>query len=173
MYDIQTILLRLESRSMFRTIRKKKNELDISAAEDLLQYSRRGVLAVNGENGYPYAIPINYIYDRERQKIYFYGARVGYKVDALRVSDKICFTVYGNETIKEESWAPYMQSTVVFGRCHLVEAGSKASELLKKFAMKYYLSEQLVDKEIAHAGKAVQIFEIEIEHISGKEIQEK
>lgn len=52
MDDTQIILLRLESRSIFRTIRKKKNELDISAAEDLLQYSRRGVLAVNREGGY-------------------------------------------------------------------------------------------------------------------------
>jgi len=50
---------------MFRTIRKKKNEIDINAAEALLQCSRRGILAVNGDDGYPYAIPINYFYDRE------------------------------------------------------------------------------------------------------------
>lgn len=89
---------------MFRTIRKKKNEIDINAAKDLLQNSRRGVLAVNGDDGYPYAIPVNYFYDRENQKIYFHGARAGHKVDALRASDKICFTVYGNETIKENSY---------------------------------------------------------------------
>lgn len=158
---------------MFRTIRKKKNEIDIHAAESLLQNSRRGVLAVNGDDGYPYTIPVNYFYDRENQKIYFHGARAGHKVDALRASDKICFTVYGNETIKEESWAPFVQSTVVFGRCHLVEASEKAMALLKQFAMKYYPNEQLVDEEIAQAGKAVQIFEIEIEHMSGKEVQER
>ena len=39
--------------------------------------------------------------------------------------------------------------------------------------MKYYPSEQLADEEIAHAGKAVQIFEIEVEYLSGKEIQER
>ena len=44
---------------MFRTIRKKKNEIDINAAEALLQCSRRGILAVNGDDGYPYAIPTN------------------------------------------------------------------------------------------------------------------
>lgn len=158
---------------MFRTIRKKKNELDKNAAENLLQCSRRGILAVNGDDGYPYAIPINYIYDREAQKIYFHGARVGHKVDALKSCDKICFTVYGNETVKEESWAPFMQSTVVFGRCHFVESGERAVALLKQFAMKYYPDEQMVDEEIARAGKAAQIFEIEIEHLSGKEVQEK
>ena len=159
---------------MFREIRKKRNKIEVSAAEELLQNSRRGVLAVNGDDGYPYAIPLNYFYDRENRKIYFHGARAGHKVDALRVCDKVCFTVYGNETIREEDWAPFMQSTVVFGRCHLMENGSeKAMEMLKRFAMKYYPNEQLTDEEIAQAGRAVQMFEIEIEHLSGKEVQEK
>ena len=158
---------------MFRTIRKKKNEISIDTAKALLQSSRRGVLAVNGDDGYPYAIPINYVYDNDAQKIYFHGARAGHKVDALRACDKVCFTVYGNETIKEEDWAPFVQSTVVFGRCHLVEKGAEATEILKKLAAKYYPNEQLIDEEIERSGKAVQLFEIEIEHISGKEIQEK
>lgn len=158
---------------MFRPIRKKKNEIDVNAAQALLQNSRRSVLAVNGDDGYPYAIPVNYFYDTESQKIYFHGARAGHKVDALKACDKICFTVYGNEQIKEEAWAPFMQSVVVFGRCHLMEAGPKATALLKRFAMKYYPNEQLADEEIEHAGKAVQMFEIEIEHLSGKEIQER
>ena len=66
-----------------------------------------------------------------------------------------------------------MQSVVVFGRCHLMEAGSEASQRLKQLAMKYYPSEQLVDEEIAQSGKAVRVFEIEIEHMSGKEVQER
>lgn len=158
---------------MFRPIRRKKRETDIEAAKALLLSGRRGVLAVNGDNGYPYAVPINYIYDKETEKIYFHGARAGHKIDALRACDKVCFTVYGNETIKDEDWAPFMQSVVVFGRCHLLEAGERATELLKKLAMKYYPNEQLVVDEIARDGKAAQVFEIEIEHLSGKEVQEK
>ena len=50
---------------MFRPIRKRKNEIDRNAVETLLNKSRRGVLAVNGEDGYPYAIPVNYLYDKE------------------------------------------------------------------------------------------------------------
>lgn len=158
---------------MFRAIRKKKNEMDIEAAKALLLSGRRGVFAVNGDNGYPYAIPINYIYDADDGKIYFHGAKAGHKIDAIRTCDKVCFTVYGNETVKEEAWAPFMQSVVVFGRCRLVEPGERAAALLKKFAMKYYPDEQLADAEIARAGKAAQMFEIEIEHLSGKEVQEK
>lgn len=158
---------------MFRAIRRKKNEIDIDAATALLLSSRRGVLAVNGDGGYPYAIPINYVYDADAGKIYFHGAKAGHKVDSLRACNKVCFTVYGNETVKEEAWAPFMQSVVVFGRCRLVEPGERAIALLKKLAMKYYPDEQLADTEITRAGKAAQMFEIEIEHLSGKEVQEK
>ena len=150
---------------MFREIRRKNREISIDSAKQLLQSSRRGVLAVNGDDGYPYAIPINYLYDDEAQRIYFHGAKIGHKVDALRASDKVCFTVYGNETIRTDAWAPFMQSVVVFGRCHLIEAGPEATRRIKQLAMKYYPSEQLVDEEIAQSGKAVQVFEIEIEHM--------
>ena len=50
---------------------------------------------------------------------------------------------------------------------------AETTEILKKIAVKYYPNEQLIDEEIKRSGKAVQLFEIEIEHISGKEIQEK
>ncbi len=102
---------------MFKPIRKKINEIDRTATEALLTSNRRGILAMNGDNGYPYAIPINYFYDNETQKIYFHGAKAGHKVDALKVSDKVCFTVYGDEHIDEsEPWAPYVQSAVVVNK---------------------------------------------------------
>ena len=156
---------------MFRPIRRKKNEISTEAAKKLLTEARIGVLAVHGDDGYPYAIPVNYYYDEEKEKIYFHGSRVGHKVDALKKCDKICFTVFGAEVVKAEAWAPYVQSAVVFGRCRLLEEAPEA--LLKQFAMKYYPTEELVNEEIAAAGKAVQLFEIEIEHLSGKEVQER
>lgn len=158
---------------MFRPIRKKKNQISDEAAKELLRTSRRGIFAVNGDDGYPYAIPINFLYDEDAQKIYFHGSRAGHKVDSLRACDKVCFTVYGNETIKDEPWAPYMQSVVVFGRCRLLESGEESLALVKRFAMKYYPDESLVDIEIAEGGKAVQMYEITIEHYSGKEVQER
>ncbi len=158
---------------MFRPVRRKNREISIEAAKDLLRTSRRGVLAVNGDNGYPYALPINYTYDEASNIIIFHGARAGHKLDSIKACDKVCFTVYGNETIKEEAWAPYVQSTIVYGRCHLVDDQERAMDILRDLAKKYYPSEDIIDEEIAKAGKAVQMFQIEIEHISGKEIQEK
>lgn len=158
---------------MFRQVRKKANEITVSLAKDLIKKSRRGILAVNGDNGYPYAIPINYLYEEESQKIFFHGSKVGHKVDAIKKSDKVCFTVYGNEQIKDETWAPYLQSALVFGRCKLIEDEDRAMKVLKDFAMKYYPSASMVEEEMKKAAKATQMFEITIEHISGKEVQER
>lgn len=158
---------------MFRPVRKKINEINIEEAKKLLHQSRRGVLAVIGDNNYPYAIPVNYLYDEENEKIYFHGSRAGHKVDAIKNCDKVCFTVIGNETIKKETWAPFLQSAVIFGRCHLIQDQSIAMALLKKFAMKFYPNESMVDEEIAIFKKATQMYEIAIEHLSGKEVQER
>ena len=158
---------------MFKAVRKKKNEISQDEVKNLLRSSRRGVLAVNGDEGYPYAIPINYLYDEENNKIIFHGAKAGHKVDSIKKNDKICFTVFGNETFIEENWAPYLQSVVVFGRCHLVENRDDTISLVKKFALKYYPNEDMVNEEIANSGKGVQMFEIKIEHLSGKKVQER
>lgn len=158
---------------MFRPMRRKAKEISEEAAKLVLKNARYGVLAVNGDNGYPYAVPVNYYYDEENERICFHSARAGHKVDSMDLSDKVCFTVCGEEIVKEEDWAPFVQSAVVFGRCHAVEDLDEALRLVKRFAMKYYPDEQLADEEIAHSGKAVRMYEIAIEHMSGKEIQEK
>lgn len=158
---------------MFRPIRRKKKEISSDDAKRLLSSERRGVLAVEGEDGYPYAIPVNYLYCPDENTIIFHGARAGYKVDCLKRNDKVCFTVYGNEQVKDEAWAPYLQSVVVFGRCHMVSDPETCIPLVRRLAGKFYPDAGAIEEEIASSGKAVQMFVIEIEHMSGKEIQEK
>ena len=158
---------------MFRNVRKKINEISVMEAKELLKTSRRGVLALNGDDGYPYAIPVNYLYVEDSNQIIFHGSKVGHKVDSLKRSDKICFTVYGNETIKDLNWAPYLESAVVFGRCHMVDDLEETKRLCKQFAMKYYPTEAMVDEEVEISARAVGMYVIDIEHISGKRVQEK
>lgn len=159
---------------MFRSLRRKRRGISLDAARDLLEHEKRGVFAVNGDDGYPFAIPVNYFYDRAADRIYFHGAKAGHKVDALKRSDKVCFTVYGNEHFEEGEWAPYVQSTVVFGRCRLIEdAPEFVEQKVRELALKYYPSAEEVEREIAKDIKGVQLYEIEIEHLCGKQIQEK
>ena len=159
---------------MFRPLRRKKRAISDEAARELLSACKRGVFAVNGDDGYPYAIPVNYFFDAEHDKIYFHGAKAGHKVDALKRDDKVCFTVYGNEWYKDGDWAPYVMSTVVFGRCRLVdEAPAFIEDKVRQLALKYYPSAEEVEEEIAKDIKGVQLYEITIEHLCGKQIHEK
>jgi len=158
---------------MFRSMRRASRAISDEAAKQLLLESKRGVLAVNGDDGYPFAIPVNYFYDREQGKIYFHGAKTGHKVDALAKSDKVCFTVYGNEHFTPDDWAPYVQSTVVFGRCRLIEDAALTEERVRELAAKYYPNQEEIDIEVAKSIKAAQLYEITIEHLTGKQIKEK
>ena len=156
---------------MFRPLRRKKNEIGPEEAKRLLASARIGILAVNGDDGYPYAIPVNYYYDAEKEKIYFHGARAGHKADALQKCGKVCFTVVGPETVRAEEWAPFVQSAVVFGCCRPVD--DPANALIRRLAMKYYPNGEQAEEEITASGNAVQMYEIEIAHISGQEVQER
>ena len=66
-----------------------------------------------------------------------------------------------------------MQSTVVFGRCHLIDDGAITEARVRELAMKYYPDKEEIEAEMNRSLKAVQLYEITIEHLSGKQIHEK
>lgn len=158
---------------MFRPMRRAKRTISDEDARSLLAKGRRATLAVNGDDGYPFAFPIDYRFDADANKIYFHGAKAGQKVDALRRSDKVCLTVMGNERLEDGEWAPYVQSVVVFGRCRLVDDAAKTEAEVRRLALKYYPSAEEVERELEKYLSAVQLYEIEIEHLTGKQVQEK
>ena len=160
---------------MFREVRKKKNAISIEEAQEVLTNARYGIMSVTGDDGYAYGMPLNFYYDKEANRIFFHTLATGYKVSAIKANDKVCFTAVGPEVAKdpEEPWAPYVKSAVVFGRCHLIEDREEVINRVRQFALKYYPDADLVEEVIAEDGKAVSICEIEIEHMTGKEVQER
>lgn len=157
---------------MFRGQRRFKQELPIETAKALLESEKRAVLAMNGDNGYPYAIPVDYYYDRETDKIYIHGAPAGHKYDSIKKDDKVCFTVYGDEEFKEGDWAPYLKSVVVFGRCRIIDDIDEIVKFAKPVGMKYYPTEESVDKTLKETAARLKMYEITIEHISCKLVHE-
>ena len=158
---------------MFRPMRRPEKALSDEATRRLLLQARRGVLAVNGDDGYPYACPVNSLYDPSAGKIYFHGAARGHKADALRRCDKACFTVYGGERRAEGEWAPCLQSAVIFDRCRLIADRDVTAETVHRLVRKYYPDEDAIEVEMQKAGRAVPLYERTVEHMTGKEIQEK
>ena len=75
---------------MFRDMRRFKQQLTSEECETILRDQKRGVLAVLGDMGYPYTVPLNYVYDNGC--LYFHSALQGHKIDAIRSCDKTSFT---------------------------------------------------------------------------------
>ena len=157
----------------FRPLRRKSRAISDDEAREPLLNEKRGALAVNGDNGYPFAIPLDCLYEPTENRIYFHGARQGHKVDALTKSDKVCFTVFGGDFHKDGEWAPYVRSTVVFGRCRLESDPTLTLEKIRALALRYYPSAEEVEAEIAREIRGAQLYVIEIEHLTGKQIKEK
>lgn len=158
---------------MFRPMRRIKRELNKEQFLPILKNSKRGVFAVNGDEGYPYAVPVDYYYSEEENRIYFHGAKAGHKVDSIKKNDKCCFTVIGPDEKEEGDWAPYVSSVVVFGRAKLLEGADLTEEKVRQLALKYYPTKEAVEEEISKDIKAAQLYAIEIEHMTGKRIHEK
>lgn len=158
---------------MFRKMRRFKQEVSQEECVNILQTEKRGVLSVIGDEGYPYAIPMDFYYDAEDKKIYFHAAREGHKMDAIKRCDKVCFTTWNSGFQKEGDWAWNVTSVVVMGRAELVSDTELANEKLRKLALKYYPTVEEVDAEMQRDAHRVQMIAIRMEHMTGKLVNEK
>ena len=154
---------------MFRPMRRASRAIPEEAAKHLLQQSRRGVLAVNGDNGYPFAIPVNYYYDQEHDKIYFHGAKSGQKVDALKQNDKVCFTAILNSQIIPDKFTAAFESVVAFGKASFIDDGDEKLTALRTFIERFSPDHQEAGERIIHAAyEKTQIIRIDVEQMTGK-----
>jgi nitroimidazol reductase NimA-like FMN-containing flavoprotein (pyridoxamine 5'-phosphate oxidase superfamily) len=155
---------------MFRSMRRIKQQLSEQECADVLTHAPRGVLAVHGENGYPYAFPMNYLYLDGR--IYFHCAKAGHKLDAIEANDKVSFCVMDKGFRKDGEWALHIKSIVAFGRIKKIEPSQRAEEILRMLGLKYYPTKESVEEEIHKAGARAQILELSIDHMTGKLVKE-
>lgn len=158
---------------MFRKIRRVKNEISTEEAKKLLRTNKRAAFSVNGDDGYPYTVPIDFYYDEAENRIYFHSAKAGHKIDSVKANDKVCFTTWNDGEKEDGDWAYYVSCCVVFGRAVLIEDRALTEEKIRTFALKYYPSAEEVEAEIQRDINGVQLVAIDIEHISGKRVHEK
>ena len=95
---------------MFRKMRRFKQQITDAECIEILKNTKRGVLSLLGEDGYPYGIPIDHWYCEEDGRIYFHGAKEGHKIDAIKACDKASYCVYDEGYRKEGEWALNIKS---------------------------------------------------------------
>lgn len=156
---------------MFRDMRRQKQAISAEDCIELLKNETRGVLSMIGDDGYPYGVPINHYY--ENGMLYFHGGKIGHRVDAVKKCDKVCYTVFDKGYLKEGDWALNVKSVIVFGRIRIVEDFDEAIELCRKLSCKFTDDESYINEEIEKCAKATLVMELDIEHLTGKLVNEK
>ena len=158
---------------MFREMRRRKQQIPNEECVELLKSERRGALAMIGEDGYPYAIPVNFNYDENDGKIYIHCAKEGHKIDAIRACNKVCFTIWNQGYQDEGDWAYRVKSVVVFGTAELLSDREETLRAARAFGEKYIPTQEELEAEMKSAGPRVQMIAITPDHITGKRVYEK
>lgn len=152
---------------MFRPMRRSRQQLNDEETLAVLAKGKTGVLGVIGEQGYPYTIPINYVY--ADGKIYLHGAKTGHKQDAIQSCDKVSFCVIEKDDVVAEELTTYFRSIVLFGRARKLQEEQEIFHAAEVLGLKYYSDKKSVEKEIKQEWNALSCIEITIEQMTGKE----
>ncbi len=156
----------------FRKMRRFRQALSEEECIEVLQSAPRGVMAFHGENGYPYAIPLNPYYDPADGRLYFHGAKQGLKLELLEKNPKVCFTVMDEGFVREGEWARNIRSVVCLGRLEVFADHEKGLEQCRKLARKFYPTEEEIEKEVQKAGSRVHMLVMTIDRMTGKLVNE-
>lgn len=157
---------------MFREMRRKRQLLPERESLAVLERGSYGVLSVIGDEGYPYGVPLNYIF--MDGKVYFHCAKEGHKIDSIKREPKASFCVVDSDELVAEEYTTYFRSVVVFGKVNIVEDIVRKRDIITSIAVRFNPtdSEQHRNEAIEREFPPLCILEMEIEHISGKEAVE-
>ena len=157
---------------MFRDMRRKNQLLSPEEAESILRQGTSGVLSLLGDGGYPYGVPLSYVY--HNGKLYFHCAKAGHKLDAIRREGKCSFCVIGQDQVVPEEYTSYFRSVIAFGKVRILEEDGEKRRAIERLAAKYAPgdSQDQRSRAIEREWKPLCMLEMELEHVTGKEAKE-
>lgn len=156
---------------MFRTMRRAKQQLSDEETIEILKNNTAGTLALLGDDGYPYSLPISYAY--VDHKLIFHSALTGHKIDAIQNYEKASFSVIDQDQIIPEKYTTCFRSAIVFGKIQILDNENEIRNTINILAEKYrpgYEYER--EKEINVEFPRLCVMIMDIEHMTGKQSKE-
>ena len=94
----------------------------------------------------------------------------GHKYDSMKKHEKVCLTIIETDQVVPEEYTTYFRSVIIFGRARIIDDVAEKHKIAQLLVDKYSPNQgedihKLFEKRIAWMGA----FEIDIDHISGKE----
>lgn len=153
---------------MFRDMRRNKQLLSMEETIAILEKGTSGTLALLGDDDYPYAVPMSYVYSDG--KIFFHSATVGHKIDAIKKHDKASFCVIDADDVVSEEYTTYFRSAIAFGRIKIIEDDAQKRSAIRVLTEKYsFAHRDGIENEMNRKYKTFLMVELDIEHMDGKE----
>ena len=152
----------------FRPMRRIRQQLSEEESLDILTKATSGVLALSGDNGYPYAVPLSHVYNDGH--LYFHSALEGHKVDAVRNNSRCSFCVVQQDVVCPERFTTLFRSVIAFGQVHEVTDAEERLHALRLLGERFNPGDNIgLKKEIEHGLNRVLILRLDVEHLTGKE----
>ena len=153
----------------FRKMRRIRQQLDEKDCLEIINRATSGVLSVIGDEGYPYGVPLAYVY--VDGKFYFHCAKTGHKIDAVRACDKACFTIIDRDDVVADEFTTYFRSVICFGHARILDTPEEIFPAIKMLTDRYSPDESDEKKngEITRQMPAMFMIELNVEHMTGKE----
>lgn len=151
---------------MFKEMRRKDRALENTEAIELLKNCEYGILSTIDKNGYPYGVPLSYVY--MDNSIYFHSATEGNKLDNISYNNKVSFCSVGKTSILPDKFSTKYESVIVRGTASEVIDEEKCKallEILNKYSPDFIEQGKFY---IEKAGSVTKVIKITIDHISGK-----
>ena len=139
---------------------------------EILTNEPRGFLALLGDYDYPYSLPMSHVF--VDGKIYFHGAKRGHKNDAIKKHDKVSYCVMdAGVRNPEDDWSYIFKSVIVFGKIRTLSDDDEKIEKLTYLGDKFFPTHDETVREIKRLLHRTEVFEITIDHMTGKIVKEK
>ena len=152
----------------FRPMRRGRQQLSDEECLEIMTRATSGVLALNGDAGYNYAVPVSFAY--QDGKIHFHCAKTGHKIDAIKRNPRVSFCVIDQDQVDAAKLTTLFRSVISFGHARILEDPEEIRRSARIVGMKYSADyPEEIEDEINRTFDSLCCVEITVEHMTGKE----
>ena len=136
---------------MEHKMHKASRQLSDAETLEILKKGDHGTLSVQGDDGYPYSTPVNYI--MVDNKLYIHSAPYGYKIECLERNTKCCFSAIISAKIIPSKITAAFESVIMTGNAVFIEDQAEKRAALEAFVTQKHpgyeeVGFKMIDKQI-------------------------
>jgi len=154
-------------------LRRADRQMSAQGADEMLERTFSGRLSVAGEDGYPYCVPLLYIW--ADQQVFLHGTSApGHLQSNLRREPRACFEldepdqVFDYGRFECDSGLAY-RSVILFGRVHIADDRATKQWFCEKLMEKYGKPNSIRPKNFFPRLDIITVYRMTVERMTGKQ----